>query len=284
VISWFISVVRAAIFGLWFVLFWLGGLALSWLLLPLARLGSRHLPENERMLLCRDLVGKACSLFHFGMRVTGAFVWKPRSLTLALPSQPFVMIANHPTLVDVTALMALHPRICCVAKTALFRSLAMGPTLRYCGHLEGGDGTVMEGATVISGALDRLASGQSLLVFPEGTRSPRWAIGPMRRGAFEVAIRANAPIVPLLMTCDTATLMKGMPWYTLPRTTARLSATQLEIVGPEAFGTSSRHLAGRFRSMYVQRLEAWRSARPEPHPRPAAAFLESPAWKNSSSN
>ena len=42
----------------------------------------------------------------------------------------FVLIANHPTLIDVVILSSLYPRLCCVAKPALFRNPLVGPLLR----------------------------------------------------------------------------------------------------------------------------------------------------------
>lgn len=256
-----VSLVRTLTFGLWFLLFWLGALFLSWVILPIAVFRARHLTKVERVQRCQDIVGVACSLFHFGMRVTGALVCEPKKIRFAAPSRPFLMVSNHPTLVDVTALLAAVPRLCCVVKTELFESIAIGPVLRFCGHIEGGS-SVMDGASAVQVALDRIAENQSVLIFPEGTRSPRYQIGSFRRGAFEVAMRGNIPICPVFVTCDKPTLMKGMVWYKLPPETANLRAETLDPILPDSFGTCSRALSKRIESIYADKLALWQMTHP----------------------
>ena len=158
--------------GTCFLGFWLGSFVLSWVILPLALIPLRGGPSIERERRCQEIVGRGFRLFLAAMRTVRVLVFRPRNVRLDLPQGPFVMIANHPTLIDVTAVMAVCPRIYCVIKSELFRSVLVGPVLRYSGHIEGGSVGSMEGATVIQRALRKLGSGQPVLIFPEGTRSP----------------------------------------------------------------------------------------------------------------
>ena len=70
----------------------------------------------------------------------------------------------------------------------------------------------MEGLAVaafVTQALDRLAQSMPMLVFPEGTRSPAGGLRRFRRGPFEIACRANVPVVPVLIRCEPARAGKG---------------------------------------------------------------------------
>ena len=47
--------------------------------------------------------------------------------------------------------------------------------------------------------MERIRSGTSLLIFPEGTRSPTPVLGPFRKGAFHLAAQTGAPVVPVVV-------------------------------------------------------------------------------------
>jgi 1-acyl-sn-glycerol-3-phosphate acyltransferase len=248
----------AAATGVCFLFFWLGSLVLSWVVLPLIGLVLRHRPPPERIRRCQDVVGVGFRLFLGCMRTLRTLVFRPRTVELDLPEGPFVMIANHPTLIDVTAIMAVAPRICCVAKTELFDSVLVGPLLRACGHIEGGGGSLADGAMVIEQAEARLAQGHPVLIFPEGTRSPAGGLRRFKPGAFEIALRAGVPIVPLLLTCEPPTLGKGLAWYALPKKTAIFDLRQLPSVQPEALSGDARGAAAHFHEAFNDMIVAAR--------------------------
>lgn len=248
--------------GACFFFFWLGSSALSWVVLPLARFPLRHRPAIERVRRCQDIVGRGFRVFIASMRAVRLVDFQPRRVTFELPDGPFLMIANHPTLIDVTAVMAVHPRICCVAKTELFKSPLVGRLLRYGGHIEGGDVGSMEGAAVVQEALERLEGGQSVLIFPEGTRSPAYGLRRFKPGVFEISLRARVPVVPVLITCDPPTLLKGQPWYALPKRTAAYDITQLPTVRAGSLGDDSQAAAVHFHTLYQEMIGAWKARLP----------------------
>jgi 1-acyl-sn-glycerol-3-phosphate acyltransferase len=245
-----------------FFFFWIFAFILSWVILPLVLLPLRGRSTVERNHKAMDIVAAWFRLFIASIRASRLMRFKPRDLDLDLPSGPFVMIANHPTLIDVTAIMAAHPRIHCVAKTELFRSPLVGPLLRSCGHIEGGNVVSMEGAAVIQGALERLSKGIPVLIFPEGTRSPPRGLRRFKRGVFEIAIRANAPVVPLLITCDPPSMLKGQAWYTAPKVDAHYGIRQIGTCSAGSYGKNAREAAAFFQTLYQSELDSWWAARP----------------------
>ena len=140
-----------------------------------------------------------------------------------------------------------------VAKTTMFNNPLLGPILRRCNFIDGGDGGVFSGASVVTAAVDRLRSGTPVLIFPEGTRSGWRGFGTFRQGGFEMATRAGVPLLPAFITTSPRTLMKGMPWYRIPteRVTLRVEIGTLIHSEQEE---SARQLKSRVQAIYERRL------------------------------
>lgn len=234
-----------------FLFFFFGGMLLSYLILPLARL--RGGTEEEKARRCRSLLGRSWIVFHDYMRGLRLIDFNSRHTGLQLPREPCVLVANHPTLIDVTAILSSHHDAVAVSKTAMFRSPLVGRILRYCDHVEGGDGSIFSGAAVVDGAVARLAAGVSVLIFPEGTRSPEHGLGEFHVGAVQIAARAGVPLIPLLVTCEPPTLMRGQPWYEVPVRTAVLRVQALPAIHlPREI--RPREEARRLRQLFAARL------------------------------
>ncbi|MCA9693192.1 MAG: 1-acyl-sn-glycerol-3-phosphate acyltransferase, partial [Myxococcales bacterium] len=210
-------ILRQLITGSAFAIFFLLGAALGWLALPVVSLFGRT-PERRKQLRM-GFMHRASQLF-VGYMVYGGLM---RVLRDPLPENfpvegGFVMIANHPSLLDVVHLMALFRGLTSMAKYQMYRSPLIGPILRGTGHLCGpAPGGTRAGQTrVLDAMVEHVRSGHRLLVFPEGTRSPLRGLHRFRRGAIEAAIRAGVPLVPLFISQVPPTLMKGQRWYDVP--------------------------------------------------------------------
>lgn len=232
-----------------FLFFFLGGVLLSYAVLPLLCLRGT---EVERARRCRRAIARTWVLFHDYMRWTRLLIYDARKVRLALPDGPCVVIANHPTLVDVTALVAALPDCAYVVKRAMYRNPLVGPVQRRCRHIDAGDGGAFSGVSVIEQALAHLAQGTPVLLFPEGTRSPERGLGDFRSGAFQIAVQAGVPIVPLVVTCDPPTLMRGQPWYEVPARTAVLGVRSLPAIVPD--GRPAAVVAREVGRLYLRQL------------------------------
>ena len=124
------EIVRGGLAGSAFLAFGIGGAILSWIVLPLA---SCDWNRTRRQRRCQRIVQATFVLFHDYMTLIGVVGFDPRRAPRPLPEGPFVLVTNHPTLVDVTALIAAYGELCVVAKPALFRNPLLGPLLRLCG-------------------------------------------------------------------------------------------------------------------------------------------------------
>ncbi len=196
----------------------------------LASINGGSLEEKHQR--CRDCVRRSWVFFHDYMRILGLINYNPRNNHLDLPDGAIIVIANHPTLIDVTALGSASSRLLYVAKSAMFRSPFLGGLLRRCGHIDGGGNNLFSGAMVVTKGIEALKKGSALLIFPEGTRSPKNGLRPFRPGAFEIAYRTQTPILPLMITCFPPTLMRDQHWYEIPEHTAKLSISTLPLILP----------------------------------------------------
>lgn len=164
-------VVRVVLVTSAFAGFWIGAVLLAWFVLPVVALVA----GRERMGACQRVVASAFRFFHRYMQLLGLLEVDivGRGLDDA-PRGPVVFVANHTTLVDVTAIVSRVPRLCCVAKATYAASPFVGRLLALSGFIDSGS-TVAARAASVDEAVRRLAEGFHVLVFPEGSRSPEAA-------------------------------------------------------------------------------------------------------------
>lgn len=168
---------------------------------------------------------------------------------------PSVMVANHPTLMDVTAILATVPHTVTVVKPSIFRRPLLGTVLRRAGYLEGPGRSTQELARMIRDAQSRLEQGYNVLIFPEGTRSPMGNVLPFSRAAFEIACRAKVPLVPITIRCTPPWLSKELPVYVIPRATAHMTVNFLAPQDPADVDYQSRILRENVRNVIVDQLQ-----------------------------
>jgi 1-acyl-sn-glycerol-3-phosphate acyltransferase len=123
-----------------------------------------------------------------------------------------IYIANHPTLVDATLLLARLPDAICIFKPALMRNPAIGPAALMGGYVAG-----EKGVDLVHEVADRIAAGQSLLIFPEGTRTETGAtLNPLKPGFALIAARAHAPVQLITVRASPDLVPRGRPWWRPP--------------------------------------------------------------------
>ena len=123
-----------------------------------------------------------------------------------------VFIANHPTLLDATFLLARLPETICIFKPALMRNPAIGPPAIMAGYVAG-----EPGVDLVREIAEKIAQNHSLLVFPEGTRTgPGLALGPIKPGFALIATRAHAPVQLIVIRASPDLVPRGRPWWRPP--------------------------------------------------------------------
>lgn len=240
--------------GMSFALFGIGGLLLSVTLFPLARLwGFFNGRPRENL---QRVMHYSWSLFIGFMRVTGILTWELHGGERLL-QRGRLIIANHPSLLDVVFMISFMPTVDCIVKPAIFRNAFMRWPALWAGYIPNG-----EPKRLIEDCARTLREGNSLLMFPEGTRTRPGQPVRMRRGAAQIALTANAEILPVTITVVPTTLTKGEPWYHIPSRPFHVTVTVGESVPCERFtqGGIPRALAVRHMTEYFERYFTERAA------------------------
>jgi 1-acyl-sn-glycerol-3-phosphate acyltransferase len=243
-------VARILFTGSAFFVFWWGGAFLTWVVLPVVRFRHRADPADA-MRRCRRLLNRSLRLHADYMKFFRLIDFDSRAVERQLPSGGFVLVANHPSLIDVVLLLSTYPTLYCVVKGSWMRRPFIGSMLRYCNHIDAGDGDPVSGANAVHGAIERLQSGDPVLIFPEGTRSPENGLGPFKNGAFAIAQAANVPVIPIRIQCRPPGLMRGQKWYHVPDGTMRFSFRLFPPRSPAAYAGDPAAMARDVRSLFL---------------------------------
>lgn len=143
---------------------------------------------------------------------------------LARAPRGVVIVANHPGLTDITSLLARLPEALCIFKPAIRRNPVLGAAARRAGYLAS-DG----GHEVIRQVAAKLAAGHTVIIFPEGTRTPPGIPTlPFKPGFVLMARRAGTPIQLVRIVASRPVLAKGRAWWKLPPLPAQVDLT----IGP----------------------------------------------------
>ncbi len=111
---------------------------------------------------------------------------------------PCVFIANHQSMVDIWALLPVLPRgTRFVAKESLFHIPVLGWAIGAAGFIPIDRSNINKAMKSLEKAVSRIRAGNSVILFPEGTRSKDGLLRSFKKGAFHLALKARVPIVPV---------------------------------------------------------------------------------------
>ncbi len=182
-------------------------MALLWL--PLYRL--RYKDEKRQKKACRYAVHLSFKGFIWLMRMVGVVKVETRGLDKLQNLRGKIIIANHPSLIDVVVLISLIRNADCVVKQDLWNNLFISGVIKSSGYLSNAD---PEG--LIEDCRLSLEQGNNLIIFPEGTRTKPDTIPKLRRGAANLALRCQKDLQVVSIHVSPPALTKGFPWYKVP--------------------------------------------------------------------
>ncbi len=194
--------------GFCFTVFGIGGMLQGLTLFPVLRLlaGSRRRAQP----LIRAALRHNFRLFVGLMRILGLLTYEVRGRERLLsPGQ--LVVANHPTLIDVVFLLSLIPDATCVVKRGLWRNPFLRAPVSWAGYVANSDSE-----SLVHDCSAALRAGHSLVMFPEGSRTVPGHPILLKRGAAQIAIASGAPVLPVVIACEPLTLTKDSPWYRVP--------------------------------------------------------------------
>ncbi|MEI8186894.1 MAG: lysophospholipid acyltransferase family protein [Chlorobiaceae bacterium] len=114
------------------------------------------------------------------------------------PEQNYLVISNHAGMADIPLLLgSMHLNLRFVAKEELGKIPIFGHVIKQAGFVMIKRGQNREALKSLLAASEVLKSGRSVHIFPEGTRSADGKLLPFKRGAFLVAKKGGAPLLPV---------------------------------------------------------------------------------------
>jgi 1-acyl-sn-glycerol-3-phosphate acyltransferase len=123
-----------------------------------------------------------------------------------------VYCANHQSNVDPPLLFtALHPRMHVLYKAELDRMPILARAFRMGGFIPVNRNNKEDAMRSIDAGVESIQAGHSFLIFPEGTRSKTEELLPFKKGGFIMAIKAQAPIVPVAIRGGREAMHRGSP-------------------------------------------------------------------------
>ncbi len=176
----------------------------------------------------------------------------------------YVMVANHQSLLDILVLFRLFTHFKWVSKMEIFRIPLIGWNMRLNRYIELKRGDRESVVQMLEACRRTLGEGNSIMMFPEGTRSPDGRLRRFKEGAFGLALDTKGPILPVVVQGTADALPKR--GFVL-RGRHRIRITVLDELPYETFADHSvEELTNHVRSLIADHL-----SRTNPRPERTAA-------------
>ena len=124
------------------------------------------------------------------------------------PNETYVMVANHQSLLDIFVLFRLFRHFKWVSKVENFRIPCIGWNMYLNQYIQLKRGDRSSVAVMLRACRENLAAGNSIMMFPEGTRSPTGKLRGFKPGAFNLAMDAKRPLLPIVVHGTASALPK----------------------------------------------------------------------------
>jgi 1-acyl-sn-glycerol-3-phosphate acyltransferase len=179
------------------VVFWAFLVLSSLLLFPVAVLiWALTAPFDRRLVLLHRFTCFWASLYTW---FNPAWRVKVHGREKIDPRETYVIVANHLSLLDILVLFRLFTHFKWVSKIENFRVPCVGWNMtlnRYIKLRRGDKASIMQ---MMRACRATLAEGNSIMMFPEGTRSPSGRMRAFKPGAFQLALESEASILPIVL-------------------------------------------------------------------------------------
>ncbi len=113
--------------------------------------------------------------------------------------EAYVMVSNHQSLIDILLLFRIFKHFKWVSKIENFRVPAVGWNMSLNGYIKLIRGDRESVKEMLSQCRKTLARGNSIMMFPEGTRSKDGKLQTFKPGSFELALETHRPILPIVI-------------------------------------------------------------------------------------
>jgi len=191
------------------LLFLFGLMSLAWSLT--AALINPLLPRRIAGPLGRRAIRTGFRLYLDTLRACGVLRTDLSALESLKDDGGLLICPNHPSILDAVLLISQVPDLVCIAKAPVYDNLLFGGGARMAGYIRNDAPN-----SLIKMAAQRVRAGHQLLIFPEGTRTERAPVNPLKGGFALIAKTAGVPVQTVFIEANTNFLGKGWPLFRKP--------------------------------------------------------------------
>ena len=169
-------------------------------------------------------------------------------------NQAYVIVSNHQTLIDILVIYTLFKHFKWVAKNSLLKIPFVGWNMALNGYIIVKRTDAKSQIKMMKNAERTLKSGSSIMIFPEGTRSPDGNVGRFKRGAFILSEIADVPVIPIALHNVDKAMRKKSLWL---NKSTDMKAKVFEPVHPKDF-KNTKEMSEAVKDIITIQLDEWR--------------------------
>lgn len=229
---------RLATTGFSFLVFGFFGLLFTVTVFPVINIAFAF-NKKLREALASRIIHYSWKVYLKMMQGLGVIDLEIEGLKTLQSDQGVIVIANHPSLIDVVILISLMKNARGIVKQGVWDNPVMRSAVRSANYIPNSN----DPEKFLRKCRETLANGDNIVIFPEGSRSVPGAPMKLQRGFAHLALRIDAPLRMVEIRCDPPTLLKGEKWYDIPPTRPRFSvrvAERLDLSDLDLSDTPSR--------------------------------------------
>ena len=200
---------RVIVTALLFIVFGLGGLFLALIVFNLISIVIRD--NDRRIYLSRYITALSFRFFLSLSSFLHIIKLDLSDFDVSNLPKSCVIVANHPTLLDYVILASVFYRSNFVVKEEVLSNVFLKGVAKASGYIANS-----EHRSLMDKAIKIIHEGQSLIIFPEGTRSRSRENLKLKRGAANIAVRAGCDVQVVYLTCSEPFLDKTHSWHHIP--------------------------------------------------------------------
>lgn len=171
--------------------------------------------------------------------------------------EPAIIIANHQSVIDILQMLTLHPKIIMVTKEWVSKSPLFGRVARFAGFVD-----ITKGHENAIGQIKKsMGEGYSVVIFPEGSRSPDGKLRRFHKGAFMLAEQLKADIVPVLLHGSGQAMSKDDYLYLKDAAISAKILPRIYYTGGESYQERGKKISKMFRREHAAFVEEIDSAK-----------------------
>ncbi len=181
------------------IVFAIGALVIGCIIIPLSSIFYKGI---ERKRYCANIIHKSWKLFTEIMKKSGSIAVEISGDFSDIKGK--IIVANHPSLIDIVLIIGLIPNSLCFAKKSLLKNPVMHNIVKTLYIIN--DISPEEFQTQTSEALK---DGFNIVIFPSGTRTRKGEDFQIHKGAAQIALDTKTDIVPINIELDYPLLIKN---------------------------------------------------------------------------